>query len=162
MRFPTTFECRPTAPGLPVHSLPDELMIDWSGVPEGATASIFLPAADAASIQKQAAGLYGGQSLKLADTRTLIWPPTMPTGEASQFLASRGGGKRLKSTVSLHQKQRTTHSFARTFVTFNGLKVIDSLKSRLKGWPRRPSSHRDRSDDAIQGRAANEMACGTV
>jgi hypothetical protein len=72
MRFPTTFECRPTAPGLPIHSLPDELMIDWSSVPEGATASVFLPAADAASIKNQAAGLYGGQSLKLADAHTLV------------------------------------------------------------------------------------------
>jgi hypothetical protein len=71
MRFPTTFECRPTAPELPPSSLPDELMIDWTGLPEGSGASIFLPAANAASIQKQAASLYGGQRLKLVDAHTL-------------------------------------------------------------------------------------------
>jgi hypothetical protein len=72
MRFPTTFECRPTAPDLPVRSLPDELMIQWSGVPEGSTAAIFLPAADAASIQKQAASLYGGQSLERTGANTIV------------------------------------------------------------------------------------------
>ena len=60
MRVPMSFECRPTAPSLPSASLPDELMIDWVGVPSGATASIFLPAASAADIVKTAGRLYGG------------------------------------------------------------------------------------------------------
>jgi hypothetical protein len=53
-------------------SLPDELMIDWTGVPKGAIASIFLPAADADGILKKAASLYGGQNLTRTDAHTLV------------------------------------------------------------------------------------------
>jgi hypothetical protein len=71
MRVPTTFECRPTAPNLPSTSLPDELMIEWVGIPNGATASIFLPAASADDIVKTAGQLYGGQRLTRSDPFTV-------------------------------------------------------------------------------------------
>jgi hypothetical protein len=71
MRVPITFECRPTAPGLPPTSLPDELMIAWEGVPHGAKASIFLPSASADEILATAGRLYGGQRLTKSDPHTV-------------------------------------------------------------------------------------------
>ena len=32
-RIPQTFECKPTPVATPKSALPDELMIDWGGVP---------------------------------------------------------------------------------------------------------------------------------
>jgi hypothetical protein len=71
MRVPLTFECRPTTANLPSTSLPDELMIDWVGIPNGATASIFLPAASADDIVNTAGRLYGGQRLTRRDAHTV-------------------------------------------------------------------------------------------
>jgi hypothetical protein len=70
-RIPQTFECNPTSAELPDTVLPDELMIDWGGVPNGATASIFLPAADAAQIVATANKLYGAQRLTRTDDHTV-------------------------------------------------------------------------------------------
>jgi hypothetical protein len=72
MRIPVTFECQPSPSQLPDGSLPDELMIDWGSVPTGATASIYLPQADADGILKTARSLYGGQYLALEDGHTVV------------------------------------------------------------------------------------------
>jgi hypothetical protein len=70
-RIPQTFECRPTPSGLPFGVLPDELMIDWIGVPEGATASIYLPAASSDAIIETARGLYPGHPFSRIDDYTV-------------------------------------------------------------------------------------------
>jgi hypothetical protein len=70
-RIPQTFECNPTSPELPATVLPDELMIDWVGVPEGATATIFLPSAEADQIAATASKLYGGQRITRTDAHTV-------------------------------------------------------------------------------------------
>jgi hypothetical protein len=70
-RIPQTFECRATQPELPADVLPDELMIDWVGVPAGATAAFFLPAASSDEIVEQAGRLYGGQRVTRVDPYTV-------------------------------------------------------------------------------------------
>ncbi len=71
MLVPSTFECRPTRAALPAGLLPDELMIDWQGIPKGVTASVFIPAASADDIVAKAARLYGGQRLTRTDAHTV-------------------------------------------------------------------------------------------
>jgi hypothetical protein len=91
MRVPVSFECRPTARNLLSTSLPDELMIDWVGVPSGATASIFLPAASADDIVRTAGRLYGAQRLTRSDAHTVecdasnVTYVPIPAGSGSDF-----------------------------------------------------------------------------
>jgi hypothetical protein len=94
-RIPQTFECNPTSAVLPDTVLPDELMIDWGSVPNGATASIFLPAADATQIVATASKLYGAQRLTRTDDHTVsvdasgvsyIPLPTEPSGRYAGLL----------------------------------------------------------------------------
>jgi hypothetical protein len=66
-----TFECRPTIPGLPNAALPDELMIDWGGIPAGAQASIYLPGTAANEILALAGRLYFGKPLTRVDDYTV-------------------------------------------------------------------------------------------
>jgi hypothetical protein len=70
----TNFEIRATPPNLPQQLLPDEMMIDWNDVPDGATASIFLPGADAAAIIKIATERYTTHRLTLGDAHTIQCP----------------------------------------------------------------------------------------
>lgn len=72
MLVPSTFECRPTRAALPAALLPDELMIDWQGMPKGATASIYIPAASAGDIVAKATRLYGSQRLTRTDAHTVV------------------------------------------------------------------------------------------
>ena len=75
-RIPQTFECKPTPVATPKSALPDELMIDWGGVPKGATASIYLPAVSASQIVATAAKLYGAQRLTPTDSHTIALEAT--------------------------------------------------------------------------------------
>lgn len=65
------FEVRATPENLPVELLPDELMIDWGNLPGGATASIFLPSADAAAIVATATERYSTHRLTVSDSHTV-------------------------------------------------------------------------------------------
>jgi len=65
-----TFEVRPTdskGPG----DTPDELMIDWTNVPAGQIAEIFLPAVNAQDVLITASRLYGSHRLSFVDTNTI-------------------------------------------------------------------------------------------
>jgi hypothetical protein len=75
-RIPQTFECKPTPVATPKSALPDELMIDWGGVPKGATASIYLPAGSSSQIVATAAKLYGAQRLTAIDSHTIALDAT--------------------------------------------------------------------------------------
>jgi hypothetical protein len=73
-----TFEVRATNPLLPERLPPDELMIDWGGLPHGSRASVYLPEVDAAQVVRTADRLYGTHRLQYADAHT-IECPTGPT-----------------------------------------------------------------------------------
>jgi hypothetical protein len=67
-----TFEIRPS----PIEKLQrvDELMIDWGNVPDGSTASIYLPAVAAADVLALAAKMYPTHNLGASDPHTLLCP----------------------------------------------------------------------------------------
>lgn len=66
-----TFDIRPTTPGLPSGVEPDELLFDWSGLPPGSTATIYLPEASADAVVAQATSMYGWQPFSVVDAHTL-------------------------------------------------------------------------------------------
>jgi hypothetical protein len=70
-QIPVTFDLKPTTAALPAGQKPDELMIDWSGLPAGSRASIYLPGASADAILRQARRMYARPGLSRADTHTL-------------------------------------------------------------------------------------------
>ncbi|HST12169.1 MAG TPA: sialidase family protein [Terriglobales bacterium] len=70
----STFEFRPTRIGLPIGQVPDELMIDWGKVPEGAPASIYIPSVKAADVIAMADRMYASHRLVRVDDHTLRCP----------------------------------------------------------------------------------------
>jgi hypothetical protein len=90
-RIPQTFECRPTPAGLPDTGLPDELMIDWTGIPGGATVLFYLPAVSADVILEMAGRLYGAQHFTRRDDHTVACAVTgvtylpIPVGGVSDY-----------------------------------------------------------------------------
>jgi murein tripeptide amidase MpaA len=66
-----TFEVRPTPPTVQPGESPDEIMIDWSTVPAGEPAEIYLPAVDAEAVVAEASRLYGYKALTHVDTHTI-------------------------------------------------------------------------------------------
>jgi hypothetical protein len=70
-RMLSTFDIKPTLPTSPVSSKPDELMIDWTALPAGSTASIYLPSANAEEIASTAAGMYGSRIFTPVDANTV-------------------------------------------------------------------------------------------
>jgi hypothetical protein len=70
-QIPVTFDLKPTAASLRAGQTPDELMIDWSLLPTGSRASIYLPGASADAILKVADRLYTRHGLSRVDAHTL-------------------------------------------------------------------------------------------
>jgi murein tripeptide amidase MpaA len=68
---PVTFDIKPTATGLPPGQMPDELMIDWSYVPAGSRATVYLPGVAASTILSMADRLYTHHGLSRVDDHTL-------------------------------------------------------------------------------------------
>jgi hypothetical protein len=66
-----TFEVRPTPPGLAPGETPDELLIDWTNVPIGQTAEIYLPGVDADWVLRAAGQLYPNNRLSRVDAHTI-------------------------------------------------------------------------------------------
>ena len=66
-----TFDIRATSPAQALGLPPDELMFDWSNLPAGTTASIYLPAASADAVMATAASMYGSQPFTRIDASTL-------------------------------------------------------------------------------------------
>ena len=69
----TTFEIRPTRPGLG-RRLVDELMIDWGHTPPGARAMIYLPEVSADEVLDLAGRLYSCHALERVDDHTIACP----------------------------------------------------------------------------------------
>jgi hypothetical protein len=70
-RVPLTFDIKPTRLTLPKGQTPDELMIDWSQVPSGSNASIYLPGTSAKTILQMADRMYTRHGLSSSDAHTL-------------------------------------------------------------------------------------------
>ena len=66
-----TFEVRPTPSALPSTAAPDELLIDWTNVPAGQLAEIYLPAVNADAVLRKASHLYPSNNLSRIDAHTI-------------------------------------------------------------------------------------------
>src|SRR5262249_33026495 len=95
------FEVRPTPYNLRADLHPDELMIDWGKVPQGAVAQIYLPAVMADEILSMAADLYTTHRLTKVDDSTLA----CPTGGVTYMPIPRRAGPNFAGllTISLPQ-----------------------------------------------------------
>jgi hypothetical protein len=88
---PQTFEVRPTAATVPPDQAPDELMIEWGKVPDGTTATIYLPGTSAETILAMANTRYATHRLMQVDAHTLGCPAQgitympIPPGVGSNF-----------------------------------------------------------------------------
>lgn len=67
----STFEIRPTDPSLPAGAKPDELMIDWGGLPADSHADIYLSAASADEVIALASRLYASHPFERVDAHTI-------------------------------------------------------------------------------------------
>jgi hypothetical protein len=70
-QVPVTFDIKPTAQAAAPTETPDELLIDWGGVPPGTKASIFLPGTSADAILETANRLYLAHGLSREDAHTI-------------------------------------------------------------------------------------------
>ena len=90
-RIPCTFDIKPTPVSLRRGQAPNELLIDWSGLPQGSKASIFLPGLSADEIIAKASRLYTHHGLSRADDHTLACKATgityvpVPPGIGSNY-----------------------------------------------------------------------------
>jgi hypothetical protein len=88
-RILATFDLKRTT--APAPARPDELMIDWTNLPKGASASIYLPGADADDILANCQKLYGYLPFTKLDAATLGCPARgvslMPVPRSSGNLA---------------------------------------------------------------------------
>jgi len=66
-----SFDIKPTASALAGGARPDELMIDWTSLPPGAHASIYLPAASAPAVVAAAKARYGATIFTAMDPHTV-------------------------------------------------------------------------------------------
>ncbi len=73
-RVMSVFEITPTSTSLLPGLKPDEILFDWTGLPPGSTASIYLPALGADKIMATAASMYGTQPFTRTDAHTLACP----------------------------------------------------------------------------------------
>ena len=93
----TTFEIRPTPPGLPARLAPDELMIDWGDTPHGSSAQVYLPAIDVRQILATADRMYTSHRLTRVDDHTL----ECRTGGVSYVPVPPGGDVNYAGLLSL-------------------------------------------------------------
>jgi hypothetical protein len=89
--IPQPFDIKPTAAFLPSGKMPDELLIDWSNLPSGSQASIYLPGTNVLTILGMADKLYSHHGLSHSDAHTVtcdaqgITYVPIPPGIGSNF-----------------------------------------------------------------------------
>jgi hypothetical protein len=95
-RIPQTFDVVPSLPlvnlpGMPP-SYPDELMIDWGGIPVGSIANIYWPQVNSSDVINLATSLYGTHFLSATDGHTIQCKVTksvtyipVPVGSGENF-----------------------------------------------------------------------------
>src|SRR5262249_51646692 len=71
----TTFEIRPTPPGLAAGEKWDELMIDWGRTPSDSVAMLYLPGVDADQVLDRASRMYVSHHLTRVDEHTVRCRP---------------------------------------------------------------------------------------
>lgn len=101
------FQIRPTRPGTggtPAGSPVDELMIDWSGLPQGSTATIYLPAVAADQILALAASMYVTHRFTLVDQHTLA----CPAAGISYLPVPPGGREDFAGLLTVHLPETAT------------------------------------------------------
>jgi Galactose oxidase, central domain len=95
---PQIFEVSPS-PAYLADGKPDELMIDWGEVPEGSTASIYFPGADAAETIAWAESMYVSHRLAMTDPHTI----TCPAGGGLTYVpVAQGQAKNFAGLLSVH------------------------------------------------------------
>jgi hypothetical protein len=124
-----TFEIRPTPRGLRPEQPPDELMIDWGNVPEGASAQIYLPAINSVDVLSMADKMYSTHRLKQLDDHTL----ECRTGGFTYFPIPAGGAVNYAGLLSIDlpptvKKGQSFHV------------VVRQVTSAFGAFGRRPSS----------------------
>jgi hypothetical protein len=67
------FEVRPTTSHLPATEAPDELLIDWTNVPGGETAEIYLPSVSADAVVRKSFQLYPSNRISRIDAHTIAF-----------------------------------------------------------------------------------------
>ncbi len=82
------FEVRPTPATVQTGQSPDELMIDWTNVPAGQQAEIYLPAVAVDDVLELASSLYASQRLTRVDGHTI----GCTTGGVSYIPLPKGAG----------------------------------------------------------------------
>jgi hypothetical protein len=95
------FQIRPTQPGAvgtAAGSPVDELMIDWSGLPQGSTAAVYLPAVAADQILALAASMYVTHRFTLVDEHTLA----CPAGGITYLPIPPGGREDFAGLLTVH------------------------------------------------------------
>jgi hypothetical protein len=92
-----TFEIRPTPSTLPAGQKADELMIDWSDLPAGGTASIYLPAVSADDVLALASSMYVTHRFSRADAHTLA----CDAGGISYLPIPKGSGQNYAGLLSI-------------------------------------------------------------
>jgi hypothetical protein len=132
------FELRPTATKLAAGIMPDELMVDWSNIPAGSVATLYLPEASASAIVAGATKLYANHMLAQTDEHTIQFPAAgityvpIPQGEAN-----------LAALISVElplgiRKRQVFQAIARqlTSVVEERQSQVDLQESGVIGWRR--------------------------
>lgn len=96
-RIPNTFEVRRTAPFLPPLAYPDELIFDWTSVPPGSDATIYIPGITASTIVEMADEMYSSHHLEILDAHTI----KVPARGLTYFPVPPGTGAHLPGMLTV-------------------------------------------------------------
>ncbi len=141
-RLPQTLQIRPTPIALPASYRPDELMIEWGDVPQGSTAELYLPAADAGEILELASTLYATHRLTMVDPHTVglqagdVSYVPIPPGDGLYYMGlltvNLPAGIRDGEEFEVLVKQLTTASLAgkEVNISFAGATAVDRFTWR--------------------------------
>jgi len=107
-KIPQTFDVRPSDPA--DDQPPDELMIDWGGIPAGTVASLYWPQVQAADVVALADSLYATHTLTAAEPNTVS---VTVAGGVSYIPVPRGTGDNFAGlfTLDLPQTVRTGQEY---------------------------------------------------
>ncbi len=104
--IPQPFDIRPRAASLAAEVLgPDELMIDWGNVPNGTTATVFVPELDADAVLTRADALYDRHLLSRVDDHTI----GVVANGISFIPIVRAAGANLAGLVTIELPASVTH-----------------------------------------------------
>lgn len=96
-RIPNTFEVKRTAPVLPPLAYADELIFDWTSVPPGSDATIYIPGIGAGAIVELANEMYSSHHLEIVDAHTI----KVPARGLTYFPVPPGTGAHLPGMIAV-------------------------------------------------------------